>query len=95
MYSAHNEGEFVVAEGFIRTLKNKIYNYMNSISKNVYIDQLDDIVNAYNNTYHTTIKKKPIDIKDNTYINIDKECNNKDPKCKVGGHVKTSKYKSK
>ena len=94
MYSAHNEGEFVVTEGFIRTLKNKIYKYMNSISKNVYIDQLDDIVNEYNNTYHTTIKKKPIDVKENTYINIDKECNNKDPKFKVGGHVRTSKYKN-
>ena len=56
MYSTHNEGKSVVAEIFIRTLKNKIYKYMTSISKNVYTDKLDDIVNKYNNTYHSTIK---------------------------------------
>ena len=67
---------------------------MNSISKNVYIDKLDDIVNEYNNTYHRTIKMKPIDVKDNTYINIGKEVNNKDPKFKVGDHVRISKYKN-
>ena len=72
MYSTHNEGKSVVAERFIRTLKSKIYKYMTSISKNVYIDKLDDIVNEYNNTYHTTIKMKPINVKDNTYINTDK-----------------------
>ena len=59
MYSIHNEGKSVVAERFIRTLKNKIYKYMTSISKNVYIDKLDDIVDEYNNTYHRTIKMKP------------------------------------
>ena len=59
MYSIHNEGKSVVAERFIRTIKNKIYKYMTSISKNVYIDKLDDIVNEYNNTYHRTIKMKP------------------------------------
>ena len=48
---------------------------MTSISKNVYIDKLDDIINVYNNTYHRTIKMKPIDVEDNTYINIDKELN--------------------
>ena len=58
MYSTHNEGKFVVSERFIRTLKNKIYKYMISVSKNVYIDKLDDIVNKYNNTYHSTIKIK-------------------------------------
>ena len=79
MYSTHNEGKSVVAEQFIRTLKSKIYKYMTSISKNVYIDKLDDIVDEYNNTYHTTIKMKPIDVKDNTYTNADKEINNKDP----------------
>ena len=94
MYSTHNEGKSVVAERFIRTLKNKIYKYMTSISKNVYIDKLDDIVDEYNNTYHTTIKMKPIDVKDNTYINTSKEINNKDPKFKVGDHVKISKYKN-
>ena len=55
MYSTHNEAKSLVAERFIRTLKNKIYKYMTSISKNLYIDKLDDIVNEYNNTYHTTI----------------------------------------
>ena len=94
MYSTNNEGKSVVAERFIKTLKSKIYKHMTSISKNVYIDKLDDIVNEYNNTYHSTIKMKPIDVKDNTYINIDKEINNKDPKFKVGDRVRISKYKS-
>ena len=94
MYSTHNERKFVVAERFIRTIKSKIYKYMTSISKNVYIDKLDDIVDEYNNTYHTTIKMKPIDVKDNTFINTDKEINNKDPKFKVGDRVRISKYKS-
>ena len=59
MYSIHNEGKSIVAERFIRTLKNKIYKYMTSISKNVYIDKLDDIVNEHNNTYHRSFKMKP------------------------------------
>ena len=75
-------------------LKNKIYKYTTSISKNLYIDKLDDIVNKYNNTYHATIKMKPIDVKNNTYINIDKNVNDKDPKFKVGDHVRISKYKN-
>ena len=82
------------AERFIRTLKSKIYKYMTSISKNVYIDKLDDIVDEYNNTYHNTIEMKPIDVKDNTYINTSKEINNKDPKFKVGDYVRISKYKN-
>ena len=90
IYSTHNEGKSVVAERFIRTLKNKSYKYMTSISKNVYTDKLDDIVNEYNNTYRT-IKMKPINVKDNTYINIGKEVNDKDPKFKVGDHVRISK----
>ena len=94
MYSTHNEGKSVVAERFIRTLKSKIYKYMTSISKNVYIDKLDDKVDEYNNTYHATIKMKPIDVKDNIYINTDKEIINKDPKFKVGDHVRISKYKN-
>ena len=94
MYSTNKEGKSVVTERFIRTLKSKIYRYMTSISKNVYIDILDDIVNEYNNTYHTTIKMKPIDVKDNTYINTDKETNDKDPKFKVGDRVRISKYKN-
>ena len=94
MYSTHNDGKSIVAERFIKTLKGKIYKYMTSISKNVYIDKLDDIVDKYNNTYHTAIKMKPIDVKDNTDINTSKEINNKDPKFKVGDHVRISKYKN-
>ena len=94
MYSIHNEGKSVVAERFIRTLKTKIYKYMTSISKNVYIDKLDDIVDEYNNTYHRTIKMKPVDVKDNTYIDFKKEVNDKDSKFKVGDHVRISKYKN-
>ena len=67
MYSLHNEGKFVVAEKFIRTLKNKIYKHMPSILKYVHIDKLGDIANEYNNIYHRTVKMKPIDVKDNTY----------------------------
>ena len=93
MYSTNNKGKSVVAERFIRTLKSKIYKCMASISKNVYINKLDDIVDEYNNTYHTTIKMKPIDVKDNTYINTDKETNDKDPKFKIGDRVRISKYK--
>ena len=67
---------------------------MTSISKNVYIDKLDDIVNEYNNKYYRTIKMKPIDVKDNTYINSNKEVNDKDPKFKVGDRIRISKYKN-
>ena len=63
MYLALNEGKFVVAERFIRTVKKKNWKYINSISKNVYIDKLDDTINKYSNIYHITIKIKPIDIK--------------------------------
>ena len=94
MYSTNNEGKSVITERFIRTLKNKIYKYMTTISKNVYIDKLDDIVKEYNNTYHKTIKMKPVYIKDNTYIDFKKEINNKDPKFKVGDYVRISKYKN-
>ena len=67
---------------------------MTSISKNVYIDRLYDIVDEYNNKYHITIEMKPIDVKGNTYINADKETNNKGPKFKVGDHVRISNYKN-
>ena len=67
---------------------------MTAISKNVYIGKLDDIVNEYNNTYHTTIKMKPVDVKDNTYIDFKKEVNDKDPKFKIGNHIRISKYKN-
>ena len=92
-YSIH-EGKSVVAERFSRTLKSKIFKHMTSISKNVYIDKLDDIVNEYNNTYHRTIKMKPIDVKDNTYINIGKGVNDNDPKFKVDDHVRISNTKT-
>ena len=65
IYSTHNERKSVIAERFTRTLKNKIYKNMTSISKIVYIDKLDDIVNKYSNTYHNTIKMKPVDVKSN------------------------------
>ena len=90
----HNEEKSVVAERFIRKLKNKIYKHTTSVSKNVYIDKLNDIVNEYNNTYHRTIKMKPVDVKDNIYINFKKEVNHKDPKFKVGDNVRISKYKN-
>ena len=70
MYSTHNEGKSVIAKRFIRTLKNKIYKYMTSVSKLMYIDKLDDIVDEYNNTYHRSIKMIPIDVKDKIHILI-------------------------
>ena len=92
LYSTHNEGKSVVAKRFIRTLKNQIYKYMTSISKNVYIDKLDDIVNKCSNTYHSTIKTKPVDIKLSTYINSNKKINDEDPKFKFGDIFRISKY---
>ena len=77
IYSAHNKGKSVVAERFIRTLKNNICKNMTSISKNMYIDKLDDIDNNYNNAYHSTTKMKPADVKSNTNINCNKEIDNK------------------
>ena len=65
MHSIHNEGKSIIAKRFIRTLKTKIYKYLTSMSKNVQIGKLDDIVGEYNNTYHRTIKMKPVDVKDN------------------------------
>ena len=67
---------------------------MTSISKHVYVDKLNDIVNEYSYTYHRTIKMKHINVKDNTYINTGKEVNYKDPKFKIGDHVRISKYKN-
>ena len=63
MYSTYNEGKSVVAERFIRTLKNKLYKHMTATGKSVYYDVLDDAVNKYNNTKHSTIKMKPVDVK--------------------------------
>ena len=94
MYSTHNEGKSVIAEKFIRTLKNEIYKYMTSISKNVYIDKLDDTVNKYNNTYYSTIKLKPVDVNSNSYIDSSKESYEKDPKFKISDIARISKYKN-
>ena len=93
MYSTH-KGKSVISERFITTLRNKAYKYMISITKNLFIDKLDDIVNRYNNTYHSTIKMKRIDVKPNTYIESSKEINNKNSKFKIGDAVRISKYKS-
>ena len=94
MYSTFNEGRSVVAERLIRTLKNKIYKHMTAISKNVYFDVLDAIVNKYNNTVHRTIKMKPIDVTDDSFAEYNDEFNKKDPKYKVSDHVRISKYKN-
>ena len=67
MYSTYNGEKSVVAERFIKTLKNKIFKHVTAISKNVYFDVLDDIVNKYSNTVHRTIKMKPIEVRDNYY----------------------------
>ena len=94
MYSTRNEGKSFVAERFIRTIKNNIYKYMTSISKNVDIDKLDDIAHKYNNKNHRTIRMKPIGVKDNTYIDFSKEVTDNDPKFKVGDRVRISKCKN-
>ena len=94
MYSTHNEGKSVVAERFIRTIKNKIYKHPTSISKNVYIDKLDDTIHKYNNKKHRTIKMKDFDVKGNTYIDFGKEVNDNNPRLRVGDHVRISKYKT-
>ena len=79
MYSTFNEGKSVVAERFIRTLKNKIFKHMTTISKNVFVDVLDDIVNKHNNTVHKTIKMKPIDVTNDSYVEYNEESNKKTP----------------
>ena len=90
MYSTNNEGESVIIERFIGTLTNKYYKYTSSVSKDVFIDKLDDIVNKYNNTYPSTITMKPNDLKSNKYIDSIKGINNKDPKFKIGDIVRIS-----
>ena len=93
MYSTYNEGKSVVAERFIRTLKNKLYKHMTATGKHVHYDVLDDVVNKYNKTKHSTIKTKPIDVKNNKRVYID-EHNEKDSKFKVGDRVRISRYKN-
>ena len=94
MYSTYNEGKSVVAERFIRTLKNKLYKHMTATGKNVYYDVLDDVVNKYNNTKHSTIKMKPIDVKDNNKRVYVDEHNEKDSRFKVGDRARISKFKN-
>ena len=89
MYSTYNEGKSVAAERFIRTLKNKLYKHMTATGKNVYYDVLDDIVNEYNNTKHSTIKMKPKDVGNNKRVHIEKRS-----RFKVGDRVRISKFKN-
>ena len=94
MYSTYNEGKSVVAERFIKALKNKIYKHMTYIGKNVYIDALDDIVDKYNNTVHSSIKMKPKGVSDSVLVEYAEESNKKDPKFRVGDNLRISKYKN-
>ena len=104
MYSTYNEGKSVVAERFIRTLKNKLYKYMTATGKNVYYNVLDDVVNEYNNTKHSTIKMKPKDVKDDTTKSsaiarnkrayIDEHNKKIYARFNVGDRVRISKFKN-
>ena len=94
MYSKYNDGKSVVPERFIRTLKNKTFQHMTAVSKNVYFDVLDDIVDKYNNRVHRTIKMKPIDVISDSYAEYIEDSNITNPKFKVGDHVRPSKYKN-
>ena len=95
MYSIYSEGKSVVAERFIRTLKSELYKHMTAIGKNVYYDVLDDVVNKYNNTKHSAIKMKPIDVRDNNNkrVYID-EHNEEHSRFKVGDRVRISKFQN-
>ena len=93
MYSTYNEGKSILAERFIRTLKNKLYKYMTATGKKVYYDVLDDVVNKYNNTKDSTIKMKLIDVKNNKRVYID-EHNEKDSRFKVVDRVRIYKFKN-
>ena len=88
MCSTCNEGRSVAPEILIRTLNNKIYKHMFSVFKNVYIDKLADIVNKYNNIYHSTIKMRPVHVKSSTYVDYGTKNNEQDSNFKVDGHVK-------
>ena len=91
MYSTYNEEKSVVAERFIRTLKNKIFKQMTAVSKYVYCDVLDDIVNEYNSTVYRNIKIKPIDVIGDSCAKYNEGFNKTDPKFKVGDHVRILK----
>ena len=94
MHSIYNERKSVVAERFITTLKNKIFKNVTAISKNVYFDVLDNIVDKYNKTVHKTIKIKPIDVTGDSYAKYNENSNKKGPKFKIGDNVRISKYKN-
>ena len=94
MYSTYNEGKSVVAERFIRRLKNKIYKHMAALSKKVYFKVIDDIVDKYNNTYHNSIKMKLMDVKSNSYAEYNIDSNAKDPEFRIDHHVRISKDKN-
>ena len=94
MYSTFNKWKSVAAEKFIRTLKNTIFKHMTAVSKNVYFDVLDDVVNKYNNTVHRTIKIKPIDVTSDSYAEYNEDSNEKDSRFRVGNRVRISKYKN-
>ena len=91
MYSTYNEGKYIVAERFIRTFKNKIFKDVKAVSKNVYFDVLDDIVNKYKSTVHRAIKMKPVDVTSDSYAECSEDSNEKDAKFKVGDRVRISK----
>ena len=93
MYSTHNEGKSIFVDRFVRTLKNEIYKYITSVSKNVYIDKLDDKIKC-SNAYHDTIKINHVDVNSSTYIDFDIENNEKGHRFEVDDHVRTSKYKN-
>ena len=94
MYSTYNKGKSIVAERFIRTWNNEIFKHVAAILKNIYFEVLDDIVDKYNNTVHKTIKMKPIDVTGDSYAKYNENSNKKDPKFKVGDHVRISKDKN-
>ena len=94
MYSTYSERKSDVAEIFIRTLENKIYKHMTAVSKNVYFDVLDDLVDKYINTYHRIIKMKPIDVESDSYAEYNLNSNEKDPKFKIGDHIRIQSIKT-
>ena len=94
MYSTFNEGKSVVVERFIKTLENKIFKHMKVISKNIYFDALEDIVNKYNNTIHRTTKMNPIDVTSDSYAEYNENSNKKNTRFKVGDHIRISKCKN-
>ena len=93
-YSIHNEGKSVVAKIFLGTLQNKLYKYMTSVSRNVFIDKLDKIVNKYNNTYYSTVRMRPGDVNPTSYIDFNEENDKDNPKFEVGDHERISKHKN-